>query len=89
MVHRFVECGDTLAGLGGEVMHSMNAKAVEMRFPQLRQDVPRCHRYALRNWLLSGPAGFIPVCTDIQNFAAPGLLHATQGFAIPECGRQC
>ena len=60
-----------------------------MRLPQPRQDVPRCHRYALRNWLASGRPGFIPVCTDIQNFAAPGLLHATPGLAIPERGRQC
>ena len=74
-----------LAGLGGEVMRSTNQSPVEMRLPQLRLDRPRCHRYVLRNWLLSGPAGFIFVCTDIQNFAAPGLLYA-KPFLAP-CAR--
>ena len=76
VVHRFVECGDTFAGWGGEVMHSMTARIVEMRLPQRRLDLPRCHRYALRNGLMSDPTGFIPVCTDIQNIAAPGFFHA-------------
>ena len=89
VVHRFVECVDTLAELGGEVMHSTNHRPVEMRLPQLHLDIPRCHRYALHNSLVSGRPGFIPVCTDIQNFAAPGLLHATPGFAIHKCGRRC
>ena len=74
---------------GREVMHSTNPRIVEMRLPQLRLDQPRCNRYALRSSLLSGRPGFIPVCTDIQSIAAPGLLHATPGFAIQECGRQC
>ena len=89
VVCSWVECVDTLAGLGGEVMHSINPGSVEMRLPQRRLDIPRRHSSTLRNWLMSGRPGFIRVCTDIQSIAAPGLLHVTPGFAIPERGRHC
>lgn len=54
-----------------EVVHSIMANSVQMWLPQRRLDLPRCHSPALRDSLMSGRAGFIPVCTEIQNFAAP------------------
>ena len=78
VVHRWVECRYTLARLGGEVMHSTNQRAVEMRL----QQVCSC-RHARRSF----PA--LAVCLDTQHRIAGRSYFIRSRFTSWPCGFGC